>query len=1212
MDKRALEKFATSARIELIEKVTQKAKHYGFTTKGVAEKRKIGDSYFVNDLMLTSKEEKAWSSLNSHINKVNTNDDYKRAFKSVIEEVAYTWFNRLVALRFMEAHNYLPTRVRVTSSIHGGADPDILREALNIDLDVDKEYVYSLKQDNKRNELYKYMIIKQCDALTDILPFLFDKTHDYVELLFPDNLLADDAIVDRMINTIPEDNWDNVEIIGWLYQYYISDRKDEVFAGLKKNKKIQKEDIAPATQLFTPEWIVRYMVQNSLGRLWAEGHETKLKDTWKYYLEEASQEDSVEKQLVEIRKESSQLKLEDIKILDPSMGSGHILVYAFDLLYDIYEEQGYVQSEISQLIIENNLYGLDIDYRAAQLAYFAVMMKGRSKDRRFFTRNVKPNIYAIEQSNGLVSFEHDSGQLILEDEHKETANHIISAFKNALEYGSLVKVESRDYDGLLRYIYNLEHKGFNTLLEQSWYESIKESLPILIELSKVLSAKYDVVCTNPPYMGSNGMNAMLSSYIKRLYPNTKSDLSTVFMELSLDMCKPNGRISMINIPVWMFIKSYEALRARLITSHTIETMLHFGRGIFGSDFGTTGFVIKNNFVDNYIGIYRKLYKKQGAVDNILQKEKWFFDKLGEYKINNNNFTMIPGMPIAYWISDKLIASFINGAQTNKLATPKQGMSTCDVNRFVKMWCEPSIYDTNILERKKQKKWIVYNKGGDFRKWYGNREYLVLWNNNGDMLRKNNAALRNTDSYFKEFIAWTKISSCGTGFRDFEEDFLFDGAGGSLFLNNNSDKKYVLGFLNTIVCQTILDLISPTLNFNESHIGSLPIIIKKAENERVSEIVCNNINISKTDWDTFETSWDFKKHPLLSYKSMSGWEDEPLSGRIKQAFKSWQRFKEQQFNKLKTNEEELNRIFIEIYDLADELTPGVEDKDVTVYRVAESKDELDYKSNYIIDKSDVIKSFISYAVGCMFGRYSPYNEGLIYAGGEWNYGKLQNELWEAAGDSIKEKLERSPDGFIIGDFILPDVDNVIPITDDNYFSDDIVGEFVKFVKECFGEEYLDENIEYIADSLNPKASETPKETIRRYFLNDFYKDHVQTYKKRPIYWLFTSGKQKAFNALIYMHRYDKSTLARIRTDYLHRQQNILEAKRSRLAEALKTESNKLEQVKLNKEITMLDKQLDEIRVYDEKLHHLADQMIEIDLDDGVVENYKLFDGLVGKI
>ena len=596
MDKRALEKFATSARIELIGKVTQKAKYYGFSANEISEKRKIGDSYFVNELMLSSDETKAWDSLKSHINQVDTEHDYKRALKSVIEEIAYTWFNRLVALRFMEVHNYLPTNVRVTSSVHGGVDPDILREALNIDLDVDKEYVYKLKQENKRDELYKYMIIRQCDALTGILPFLFDKTHDYVGLLFPDNLLANGALIDKMINTIQEADWDQVEIIGWLYQYYISDRKDEVFAGLKKNKKIQKEDIAPATQLFTPEWIVRYMLQNSLGRLWLEhlkaeqessgmtlpmtlpttlGKDNsvqieKLKSGWKYYLDEAPQEPETEKQLAEIRKENVKLKLEDIKMLDPCMGSGHILVYAFDLLYEIYEEQGYVQSEIPQLIIENNLFGLDIDYRAAQLAYFAVMMKGRSKDARFFGRNAKPNVYAIEQSNGLVSFEHESGQLSLLETQKETANHIISAFKDAMEYGSLVDVEARDYNALQLYINEFEQKGFSNLLEQSWYENIKQRLPILIDLAKTLSAKYDVVCTNPPYMGSKGMGSKLSNFVKENYKDSKGDLFAVFIERCRYMTAKNRYYSMIVQHSYMFLSSYERLREKMLCDDTMN------------------------------------------------------------------------------------------------------------------------------------------------------------------------------------------------------------------------------------------------------------------------------------------------------------------------------------------------------------------------------------------------------------------------------------------------------------------------------------------------------------------------------------------------------------------------------------------------------------------------------------------------------------------
>jgi hypothetical protein len=557
--------------------------------------------------MLTQKENNAWEKLKKHIENENTDNDHKRAFNKVIEEIAYTWFNRLIALRFMEVNDYLPTRVRAMSSSDGGADPDIIKEALNIDLDIDKEYVYNLKQNNKRDELYKYMIIQQCKALQDILPFLFDKTHDYVELLFPDNLLSKDSIIDQIVNTLPEKDWEIVEIIGWLYQYYISERKSEVFKALKDNHKIQKEDIAPATQLFTPEWIVRYMVENSLGRLWAEGHKTALTSNWKYYVEEAEQEETVEEQLSQIREESKKMKLEDIKILDPCMGSGHILVYAFDLLYDIYEEQGYLPNEIPKLIIERNLYGVDIDYRATQLAYFAVMMKGRSRDKLFFKRSVKPNLYNIEQSNQLISFEYGAGNLDLNTKHKETANYLIEVFKDAKEYGSLISVEKRDYDGLLEYLYEFEKKGFNTIVGKAWSEDIKRIIPKLIELGELLSNEYDIVCTNPPYMGSRGMNSIISDFVRKNYSEGKSDLFAVFIKRCEQMVKKNGIFGTIVQPSVLALSSYKDLRFGIISNNIVLSLLDMGRGIFGIDFGSTTFVIRKIQQTDYKGTYFKLH-----------------------------------------------------------------------------------------------------------------------------------------------------------------------------------------------------------------------------------------------------------------------------------------------------------------------------------------------------------------------------------------------------------------------------------------------------------------------------------------------------------------------------------------------------------------------------------------------------------------------------
>ena len=1144
MNKNAIKKFATESRRELISRVSQRALKYGISDQEVGNPN--DDS--VNGHLLSSTEKKQRAALIAQIK--------EKGYEQVMEEVAYTWFNRFSALRFMEVNGYLPTRVRVFTDENNAFKPQILTEAIHMELDgLDMENVYVYKEANDNDELYKYLLITQCNALNSVLPGMFQKISDYTELLFPDNLLREGSVIQQMIELIPEDDWkDQVQIIGWLYQYYNSEKKDDVFAALKKNVKITKENIPAATQLFTPDWIVRYMVENSLGRLWVEGHPNdELKSQWKYYLEEAEQEPDVQAQLASIREEYKALKPEDILCIDPCSGSGHILVYMFDVLVQIYEAYGVDTRTAVASIVENNIYGLDIDDRAAQLAYFSVMMKACQYDKRFLRRKVQPHVYAIVESNHVDPNAVDyfcNGDTKL----KEAMDTIISELHDAKEYGSILTVTPQDWSALYDRFAEITED-----INMSRETTLKELLP-LVQVAETLAQKYDTVVTNPPYMNVNGMNGKLGKFIKKNYPETKSDLSTVFMEKAFSICTSNGYMAMINIPVWMFITSYTGLRENIIQSKSIANLLHLGRGIFGSDFGTTAFVIQNTEIRHKQSKFYKLYFRQGEVNSVEEKERMFFDRVGEYISSQDFFNVIPDSPIAYWASKELLNDFRQGKSASEYAFPKQGMSTCDVNRFTKYWFEVLSYDTNIFDKTNIKKWVRYNKGGNFRKWYGNREYVVYWGENGDSLSSNGALLRNRDVYFQPFLAWTKISSAGTGFRKFEDYFLFDGAGGSLFNKNcGIESNYLLGMLNSKVNTLILNLISPTLNFNENHIGSIPIL--KCEDQKVIEnistIVNHAVDLSKLDWDAFETSWDFQYHPLLCKIPT-----------IAEAFEQWKIECDDRFNQLKTNEEELNRIFIDIYGLQDELTPEVEDKDVTVRKVDLGRD---------------IRSFISYAVGCMFGRYSLDEDGLAYAGGEW--------------DNSKYKTFKA------------DKDNIIPISDDEYFEDDIVGRFVEFVKVVYGEDTLEENLKFIADAIGGKGQ--PKEVIRNYFMNGFYADHCRTYQKRPIYWMFDSGKKNGFKALIYMHRYQPDTIARIRTDYVHEQQARYRTAIADLETRIANASTS-ERVKLNKQLKTLNDQAMEIHEYEEKIHHLADQMISIDLDNGVKKNYEIFKDVLAKI
>lgn len=1178
MNKNALKTYAVWARVQLIEQVKQKAFEYGITEDSYGEE----NARTIGTRALSNAEVNQRAELVSKIK--------SKGFKQVIEEVAYTWFNRFIALRYMEVNGYLPSRVRVFTNENNEFEPEILKEAISIELDgLDKNTVFELVEKQDNDALYKYLLITQCNALSPLLPGMFEKISNYTELLFPNNLLRQDSVIGKMVSDIPEEDWtDQVQIIGWLYQFYNIEPKAVVF-GRKGNVKIKKEEIPAATQLFTPDWIVRYMVENSLGRLWVEGHENnELKSNWKYYLEEAEQEKSVKAQLQEIRAEYANIKPEEIKIIDPCMGSGHILVYAFDVLMQIYLSCGYSERDAAQSIVENNLYGLDIDDRAYQLAYFAVMMKARSYDRRILTRGIKPNVYSIQESN----FLQGSWYKISSDaKFKDVFKEVVNSFVDAKEYGSILDVPAKDYDYAMSVIDEFEQNGVIDFETKAFLDNI-DVIRSLIGQAKAMSQKYEVAVTNPPYMPVSNAGAKLSDYVKANYPDSKTDLFAVFIERCKQMLRKNGYQAMITMHSWMFLSSYEKLREKMLLNDTVN-MAHLGARAFeeigGEVVQTIAFVRRNSSVKNYKGIYCRLIEPNTQKG----KEDMFLSGGNRYIADENNFSKIPGSPIAYWVSDKVLHAYTEGKMLAEVSEPKQGLKTGDNDTFLRLWYEIDHTNFSIIIGESAK-WFPCNKGGEYRRWYGNNDYVIDWENDGYKLKnfrhpdgRQKSRPQNLQYMKKEGLTYTNISSGNLGIRYSPEGFLFDAAGSMIF--TSKDKLlYLLAFLCSNVATLFTTITSPTMSFEVGQLASIPVLIKQSSEIKALANEC--IEFEKMDWDNFETSWDFTEHPLVRLSkglwdatavgaSMSYYYGgHPKVGSpLELCYMLWQGQCNERFNQLKANEEELNRIFIDIYGLQDELTPEVEDKDVTVRKADLQRD---------------IKSLISYAVGCMFGRYSIEAEGLQYAGG--NFNEWYNSL--------------SANGYQLTANIV-DKDNILPICDDEYFDDDIVGKFVNFIKVVYGAETLEENLRFIADALGGKG--TPREVIRNYFINDFYKDHCKIYQKRPIYWMFDSGKKNGFKALVYMHRYQPDTIARMRTDYVHEQQERYRT----LSESLSIEydtATGTDRTKIGKQIDKLKDQLIEIGAFEEKVHHLADQMIDIDLDDGVKVNYAKFGDILAKI
>lgn len=1181
MDKNKIKKFAINARKSLRDTTEVQLANLGITDEKINDELSISTKdkkYYVDDNennALTGKQIGWRKDVVNELKNRGYDDDPKTVFDDFIEEVAYTWFNRIIAIRFMEVNNYLPSRVSVLTSEEGKAEPDIINEAMEIEDDLggyreaEKELISTALTERTpelMDKLYAMLFIKQCDALSDILPGLFEKTNDYLKLLFTPNYNR--GVIQDLINEIPASYFDvneegQVQIIGWLYQYYNSELKDTAF----KKKKYQTDDIAPVTQLFTPDWIVRYMVENSLGRYWGDilhsrGDERSEKEIanefgWKYYMPTSDHNNTV------IDKELANIEVKDIKFVDPAMGSGHILVYAFDVFMQIYESEGYSKRDAAVSILKNNLYGLDIDKRAYQLSSFALLMKAREKDRRLFRRDYNINLFDVPRSRyDIENYQNiiDSSSNIDKDKTRSDLKNILDVFKYGDDLGSIINI-SKDVDinDLKELISSDNDEGQIDLLS----DSVKEELENILNVVEVLNNKYDVSVTNPPYMGGGKMDAPLKKYVQKNYPDSKADLFSVFMERLLSTTKDNGYMGTVTMHSWMFLSNFEKLRKKL-QKHTIINMAHLGTRAFeeigGEVVQTTTFILQGRKHNGYVGNYERLVD-YGSQDG--KEEKYLEIVDGKenadlYQVNQDNFDKIPGSPIAYWASKNLILKF----NSNNIASFGPVKSGIMVNKkFIRFWhelkAEEIQFDACKVDDMSPYKWFPLNSGGGFRKWYGLNNDVIDLENDAKNIKESgtNYRLRDSKLYFKDGITWGRITSGGSSFRKARSGSLFGDAGPMFFPNNKENLNYILGVLNSKVLSKLELILNPTLNFQVNDLAQIPIVFDKKYKTKIDMLVSNNILLSKTDDFEWETSWDFKRSPLLVNKAAT----------LEQAYNNWSQEALDRFNQLKANEEELNRIFIDLYGLQDELTPEEDDKEVSVRKADQVRD---------------IKAFLSYFIGCVFGRYSLDQDGLAYAGGDWNA-------------SLYSTFK-------------PNKENIILLTDRQYFDDerDIIVRLREFLSKTFDPEHLTDNMNFIAQTLDPKKFErgvSAEQIIRDYFVNDFYKDHAKIYQKRPIYWEFNSGRNKGFKALMYLHRYTPEQLAMVR-QYLHDLQPAINDLIEIDNDLLDQETTASAKSKYRKIISTLNKQMNELVKYDQVLDHLSQSPVDLDLDDGVLANH----------
>jgi type II restriction/modification system DNA methylase subunit YeeA len=1146
-----LKTYAQAARREFIKAVTERAHYYGLKEDSIDPCEVKGDFAIINGSAFPKQVDDQRRKLEEQIK--------EKGFDQVMEEVAYTWFNRFAATRYMELHGFLSHGYRVLSHPEGSSIPEILEKAQHVELvGLDKEEVVKLKMDGtKDEELYSKLLISECNELSKAIPFLFERVQDYTELLLPDNLLHSDSIIRKLVNEIDEVEWQEVEIIGWLYQFYISEKKDEVIG-----KVVKSEDIPAATQLFTPNWIVKYLVQNSLGAQWMRTYpDSTIKSKMDYYIEPAKQTDEVNAKVKEITPDT--LNPEELTLLDPACGSGHILVEAYDLLKEIYLARGYRKRDIPEFILTKNLYGLEIDDRAAQLAGFALMMKARADDRSIFDRNIQPNIVSIQESSGIKA----------ENEFID----LVNLFEQAKTYGSLIRVPEDLKDKLPELRKKIEEgkKGLNK--QDLWTGSqYYERLLSLVDQAEIISRKYDVVVANPPYMGGKGMNAMLKEFANTQYPTTKSDLFAMFIERGFELAKQDkGNNSMVTMQSWMFLSSFEECRELWIHTKTITTMTHLGSHAFSTISGEVVTVTAFTFLNNHIGRYKPFFLRliEGSEE---EKRQGIINKLNAFSHTvQDDFKKIPGSPIAYWVSEGARMVFGLGELLGNVAMPRKGMVTADNPRFIRYWFEVSqgkiSFVSNSREQAKASnaKWFPCQKGGYNRKWAGNTEHVVNWENDGyellnmkDEGYKVGSTNHNLEYIFKPAIIWTKITSSDIGFRYSSFGFLYHDASSLCPVEHKMYEKKILGLLNSPVSRFLLEALNPTTNLNPGNLCTIPYVDLAIPDTSIDYM----IKIAKFDWDSFENSWDFIVFPLLS--------DVLKGATVKDSYLNWEIQCNENIISVKQLEEENNRLFIKAYGLQDELSSDVPDGQITLARA---------------DKEVDLKRLISYSVGCMMGRYSLDQKGIVYA--------------HAGNDGFDHnKYKTFP----------ADDDGIVPITDHEWFVDDAAFRFFRFIETAWNKDTLEDNLLFVADAIGRKTNESSRDAIRRYFVNGFFKDHLKTYKKRPIYWLITSGKEKAFQTLVYLHRYNEGTLSRMRTEYVLPLQSKMATRMEHLEKDKDHATSTSAANKVQKEIGRLRKQKEELLKFDEDLHHYADKKISLDLDDGVKVNYGKFGDLLAEV
>ena len=1133
MDNTALKKFAVSARIKLIDGVKARAKLFGIEATGIKELQKFDGVLMVNGVPVENRHQLLYKHLVSEIKAHALEYPFEDAYEMVMEEVAYTWFNRLIAIRFMEVHDYLPIQMHLLSSTEGRPEPDALYNANQLihTLSLDQTIVWKHQDEHDQNELFKYLLVHQSHQLGELIPEAFSAISSAEELLLPDNLLGKNSVIDELVNDLDDSNWEEVEVVGWLYQFYNSEVKESV-GGLKNNA-VSKRYLPTVTQLFTPKWIVKYMLQNSLGKLYMSLYpNSKIYEQWEYYLTKDEEPSKIVPEHI--------AKVEDITLIDPACGSGHILIEAFDLFYQMYLERGYNPREIPTVIMENNICGMEIDKRSAQIAHICLVLKALEKQSRMLKRSKKLSYHIFEFKDAVQTIE--GLHYCFDESEIEQIKELEAYLKNSKQFGSLLQLPEFDYDVLLSKAQKYLTKETSDLFERSTQDLFEEFLIPMLELSIAMNTKYDVVCTNPPY--HNKYNSTLKTFMQKNYPDTKSDMYSAFIEKCFNWTTKNGYSAMMTPFTWMFITTHEKLRKHIISRGSISSLIQLEYSAFeDATVPLCTFVLQNQKYDT-VGVYVRLSDFKGGMDVQAEKIKEVVmhnNNDNKFVIDDENFNIIPGAPIAYWIGnfkifdfEKIEQKYVSGGRTK----------THNNDKYVRKWWEVENY----------KRWQPYANGGEFRKWYGNNFDVVDWSQEATELYASKGGLYNKKFVGKSGICWNLITSAKNGFRIKESEFHYSSGSPTIFSDQKSSDSMYLGFLNSIVSYYLLQVINPTINTTVNSVLCLPFDSGKYE-YRISEIVNDCLDSSKIDWDSFEISWNFLENPLLANKH---------SNKLSECFKVWEKTTGDRFSLLKKLEEELNSIFIEIYDLQDELTPEVEDKDVTVRKADVERD---------------VRSFLSYLVGVIFGRYRLDKPGLAFAGGEFNLDEF---------GSYK-----------------PDKDNIIPITAEHYFEDDIVSKITELVAIIYGNDTLNENLQFIATHLGMKDSETPEDTIRRYFMKDFYKDHLKIYQKRPIYWQFSSGKKGAFKGLMYLHRYDKYTLARIRTDYVLKLTTTLNQLIEHVQVIIDGNVSAKEVARARKEREAYEAQLQELREYDLILKQLADQEIDLDLDDGVKVNYAKF-------